>query len=141
MTERKEAKVRWIEGLQFVGEADSGHAVVLDAASEERPRSTAAGPMEFVLIGLATCSAMDIVGILSKRRKELKRFEVVVHANRAAEYPRIFTDIELEFVVAGDFTPAEVERAIELSQTKYCSVAAMLRPTVKITTTYRIEAA
>ena len=140
MTERKEARVRWIEGLQFVGETDSGHAMVLDATSDEGP-ATAASPMEVVLIGLATCSAMDIVGILSKRRKELKRFEVVVHANRAADYPRIFTDIELEFVVAGDFTPTEVARAIKLSETKYCSVAAMLRPTVHITTTYRIEAA
>lgn len=140
MTEHKEAKIRWIEGLQFVGQADSGHAVVLDAASEDRPRSTAASPMEVVLMGLATCSAMDVVGILSKRRKKLQGLEVVVRANRAADYPRIFTDIELEFVVAGDFTPTEVERAIKLSETKYCSVAAMLRPTVHITTTYRIEA-
>ncbi len=136
-----EAKVTLVEGLQFVGVGDSGHAVVLDAASAERPRSTAASPMEVVLIALATCSAMDIVGILRRRRKELKRFEVVVHANRAAEYPRIFTDIELEFVIAGDFTPSEVERAIKLSQDKYCSVAGMLRPTVRITTTYRLEAA
>lgn len=134
-----EAKVTLVEGMQFVGEASSGHAVVLDTVPAVQGRDTAARPMEFVLIGLASCTAMDVVSILRKRKKEPRRFEVHARAERATEHPKVFTHIELEFVIAGDFDPAEVERAIDLSQNRYCPVAGMLKPSVNITTKYRIE--
>ncbi len=136
-----EARVRLVEGMQLVGRADSGHAVVLDLSPEAGGQDTAARPMELVLIGLAGCTAVDVINILRKRRKTLRRLEVYARAERAAEPPRVFTAIELEYVIAGDFTPQEVERAIMLSETKYCSVAAMLKPSVPITARYRIEAA
>lgn len=136
-----EAKVALVEGMQFVGEADSGHAVVLDTVPAVQGRDTGARPMEFVLIGLVSCTAMDVVSILRKRRKEPTRFEVYARAEQATEHPKVFTDIELEFVIAGDFTPAEVERAIDLSQNRYCPVSGMLKHSVNITARYRIEEA
>jgi len=136
-----EARVTLVEGMQFVSEADSGHAVVLDSEPKVQGRDTGPRPMEFVLMGLVSCTAMDVVSILRKRRKEPRRFEVHARAQRATEHPKVFTDIELEFVVAGDFTPEEVERAIELSQERYCPVSGMLKHSVNITTRYRIEEA
>ena len=136
-----EAKVTWIgPGLRLVGEASSGPAIVIDHVlpGEER-RETGVRPMELLLIGLAGCTAMDVVSILQKKRQPVRNLQVKATAERAEEHPRVYTQIHLEYVVAGRGVDSRaVERAIELSQTKYCSAAAMLGKAAQITTSYRI---
>jgi putative redox protein len=136
-----EAKVTWIgPGLRLVGEASSGPAIVLDhVLPGEEGQETGPRPMELLLIGLAGCTAMDVVSILQKKRQPFTDLEVRVTAERAEEHPKVYTQIHLEFVVkGGGVDPRAVERAIELSQTKYCSAAAMLGKTAEITTSYRV---
>ncbi len=135
-----EAKVTWVgPGLRLVGEASSGPAIVLDHVLSEGERETGPRPMELLLIGLAGCTAMDVVSILQKKRQPFTGLEVRVTAERAEEHPRVYTQIHLEYVVRGKgVDPQAVERSIELSQTKYCSASAMLAKAAQITTSYRI---
>jgi len=136
-----EAQVTWIgPGLRLVGEA-GGPAIVLDHVleGEDRPE-TGLAPMKVVLIGLCGCTAMDVVSILQKKRQPFTGLQVRATAERASDHPRVYTRIHLEYIVRGKgVDPQAVERAIELSQTKYCSVSAMLAKTAEITTSYRIE--
>ncbi len=136
-----EAQVTWIgPGLRLVGEA-GGPAIVIDHAleGEDRPE-TGPTPMKVVLIGLCGCTAMDVVSILQKKRQPFTGLQVRATAERADDHPRVYTKIHLEYIVKGKgVDPKAVERAIELSQTKYCSVSAMLAKTATITTSYRIE--
>jgi putative redox protein len=130
------AKVTWVEDRRFVGQASSGHAVVLDGSSEK----LAATPMELVLIGMAGCTAYDVVAILEKKRQAITGLEVSAIAERAAEPPQVFTEIEVEYVVRGRGVRAKaVEDAIRLSKEKYCSASIMLGRTAEIRTSYRIE--
>ena len=136
-----EAKVTWVgPGLRLVGEASSGPAIVLDhVLPGEEGRETGPRPLELLLIGLAGCSAMDVVSILQKKRQPFTGLQVKVTAERADEHPRVYTHIHLEYVVTGQgVEPQAVERAIELSQSKYCPAAAMLSKAVEITTSYQI---
>jgi len=136
-----EAKVTWVgPGLRLVGEASSGPAIVLDhVLPGEEGRESGPRPLELLLIGLAGCSAMDVVSILQKKRQPFTGLQVKVTAERADEHPRVYTHIHLEYVVTGQgVEPQAVERAIELSQTKYCPAAAMLSKAVEITTSYQI---
>ncbi|HUV91296.1 MAG TPA: OsmC family protein [Anaerolineae bacterium] len=136
-----EAKVTWVgPGLRLVGEASSGPAIVLDhVLPGEEGRETGPRPLELLLIGLAGCSAMDVVSILQKKRQPVTGLQVKVTAERADEHPRVYTHIHLEYVVTGQgVEPQAVERAIELSQTKYCPASAMLSKAVEITTSYQI---
>lgn len=131
-----DTKVVWQEGLRFVGTPDSGNTIVLGSSGEE-----GIGPMEMVLTGLAGCTAMDVISILQKKRQKVSSFEVQVHAERAAEAPKVFTDITVHYIVRGEeIDPAAVERAIELSETKYCPVQKMLSLAVPIRLTYEIIA-
>jgi len=134
------AQVTWIgPGLRLVGEG-GGPAIVLDHTLEGEERIEGGPrPMELLLIGLAGCTAMDVVSILQKKRQPFAGLRVEVTAERADEHPRVYTQIHLEFVVTGPVDAKAVERAIELSQTRYCGAAAMLRQAAPITTSYRIE--
>jgi putative redox protein len=129
----------WRGGLAFECSNQSDQAVFIDSPiAEGGPKGPS--PMQLLLMGLAGCTAMDVVSILEKKRQDVTSFAVNVVGNRAPEHPRYYTDIELEFVVRGrNVSPQAVERAIELSETKYCSASANLKPTSKITTRYRIE--
>jgi len=129
-----EAKVNWIEGERFIASASSGHAVVIDS---DRQGNTASGPMEMVLMGLCGCTATDVVSILRKKRELFTHLEVRAEAERAQQPPTVYTSIHLIYTVGGQVTPKAVEDAVRLSEEKYCSVAAMLNKTAKIT--YRIE--
>ncbi len=132
-----EAKVTWVEGQRYVGQAGSGHGLVVDASPESKIGSS---PMELILVGLAGCTGSDVIGILQKKRQGVRSFEVRVSADRAPDHPRVYTRIEIEYIVRGhNITPKAVEQAIELSERKYCSVSAMLAHTAEITTRYRIE--
>ena len=136
-----EAQVTWVgPGLRLVGEA-SGPAIVLDHAlpEEGERQETGPRPLRLLLVGLAGCTAMDVVSILKKKRQPFTGLQVRVTAERADEHPRVYTRIGLEYVVTGrGVDPRAVERAIELSETKYCSASAMLSKAVEITHSYRI---
>jgi len=127
-----EAKTLWTHGQQFVGDASSGHAMVMDGE-----KKTAASPMELVLIGLCGCTAYDVVSILQKKREPLKSLEVRAHAERASDPPSVFTEIRLTYRIGGKVSEKAAEDAVRLSEEKYCSVAAMLRKSAKIS--YEIE--
>ncbi|MFN2184045.1 MAG: OsmC family protein [Anaerolineae bacterium] len=130
------ANVTWIEDRRFVGRASSGHAIVVDASKEKQGPS----PMELLLIGMAGCTGYDVMNILEKKRQVVTRFEVSARAERAEEPPRVYTVIEVEYVLRGrGINPKAVEDAIRLSKEKYCSASVMLEKTAKITTSYRIE--
>jgi putative redox protein len=132
-----EAKVTWVEGMRFVGQAGSGHGLVVDGSSEGKIGTS---PMELILVGLAGCTAVDVVNILQKKRQAVHSLEVQVSADRAPDHPRVYTRIEIEYVVRGhSIKPQAVEQAIELSESKYCSASAMLAHTATITTRHRIE--
>ena len=137
----KTAHVTQLEGITFAGTADSKHWVVMDGPEEFGGGGAASRPKELVLLALAGCTGSDVVSILRKKRAPLDRLELNVKAEQADDHPQVYTHIHVEYVFHGDGLRAQdVERAIELSDTKYCSVTAMLRPAVAITHSYRIEA-
>lgn len=130
------AQVTWVEDKRFVGRASSGHAVVVDGSAEKLGSS----PMELLLIGLAGCTAYDVMSILEKKRQSVTGLEVSARAERAEEPPRVYTTIEVEYVLRGrEIKPKAVEDAIRLSEEKYCSASIMLGKTAQITSSYRIE--
>ena len=126
-----EAQVTWTDGDRFVGNAGSGHALVIDS---DRDRNTAAGPMEMVLIGLCACTATDVVSILRKKREPFTGIQVRAEAERATEAPTVYKTIRLIYTISGQVSPKAAEDAIRLSEEKYCSVSAMLKSTARITT-------
>jgi putative redox protein len=127
-------RVKWVEGVSFVGEAGSGHAVVIDGAPEHGGRNLGMRPMELLLTGAAACTAFDVVLILKKGRQPVADCVVTAVAERAAEEPRVFTRIHLNYAVAGHGLDAkQVERAVKLSKDKYCSATIMLARTAEIT--------
>jgi putative redox protein len=133
------AKVKYIDGLQFVGQADSGHAIVMDGDADVGGNNTGLRPMELLLIGVGGCSGMDIVSILKKKREKVTDVEINVNGKKAEDYPQKFTDIDIEFVVKGrNLSDEAVKRAVQLSMDKYCSVKATLEGTAKITYGYKI---
>ena len=130
------AQVTWVEDKRFVGRASSGHAIVVDASAEKQGSS----PMELLLIGMAGCTAYDVKSILEKKRQNVTGLEVSARAERAEEPPRVYTKIEVEYVLRGRGIKAKaVEDAIRLSEEKYCSASIMLGKTAQITSSYRIE--
>jgi putative redox protein len=135
-----QAKVTWKSRMSFTGEADSGFSVNLGTDPAVGGDNDGLRPMELIAIGLAGCTAMDVISILKKKRQEVTAFEVNVHAQRAAEHPKVFTHIQLEYLISGHgIDPAAVERAIELSETTYCPAQAMLAQVAKIEHSYTIS--
>ena len=127
-------RIKWVEGVSFVGETGSGHAVVIDGAPEHGGRNVGMRPMEMVLAGAAACTAFDVVRILKKGRQPVADCVVTADAERADEEPRVFTRIHLVYAVAGRGLDArQVERAVKLSKEKYCSATIMLAKTAAIT--------
>lgn len=134
------AKVRWSEGLQFVGTSESGHALVLDTRAEVGGLEAGPSPMELVLIALGGCTGMDVVSILRKMRVEWERFEVGLEAERAEEHPKAFTEIHMTYRIWGaDIPEDKLKKAIDLSLERYCSVGAMLAKSTKISYEYQIN--
>lgn len=136
----KRAYVKQIRGITFAGKTDSNHWVAMDGPEEFGGSNAGTRPKELILLALAGCTSSDIVSILQKKRVPLESYEVNVTAEQRDEHPQAFTSIHLEFIFRGhDIRAADVERAIELSETKYCSVSAMLRGAVAMTHSYKIE--
>jgi len=133
------AKVTYVDGLQFVGEASSGHAIVIDGDPEFGGHNTGLRPMELLLVGIGGCLGMDIISILKKKRQDVTGLEINVKGEKAKDYPKKFTDINVECVVKGrNLTEDAVKRAIELSMNKYCSVKFNLEGTAKIGFSYTV---
>ena len=129
------ARVQWVGKERFVGESPSGHMVALDS---DRSSNVAPGPMELLLVALGACTATDVVTILAKKRQKLESLEVEVSGERAAEPPTVWVKFEIVYKLRGDLDEQAVKHAIQLSEEKYCSVAAMLRKTASITFRYEI---
>jgi putative redox protein len=134
-----EVKVKYIDGLQFVGDAESGHAVLMDGEPVYGGKDTAVRPTELLLVGLGGCSGMDVVSVLKKKKQDVRGLEINIKGTRAEEHPKKFTDIDIEFVVTGhEISEEAVRRAVNLSMEKYCSVKATLEGCAKITFSHRI---
>jgi putative redox protein len=125
-------KAKWTEAMRFEATGNSGHAILIDGDGK-----VASSPMELVLAALCACTAVDVVSILQKKREPFTAVEVSASAEKAAAPPRVYTTIDLLYRVTGGVSRKAVEDAVRLSEEKYCSVAAMLNKTAKLT--YRIE--
>ncbi|HET9577779.1 MAG TPA: OsmC family protein [Usitatibacter sp.] len=136
------ARVQLVDGMTFVAESGSGHAVVVDAAPDVGGRNLGARPMELVLMGTGTCSAIDVVHILRKSRQAVTGCVIELESERATEDPKVFTRIHMHYVVTGKaLAAAQVERAIKLSKEKYCSATAIMAHTAEVTYDYEIREA
>lgn len=134
-----QAILKWQDGMKFTGSADSGFPVTLDTLESFGGNNSAPTPMELILLGLAGCTAMDVISILKKKRREVTRFEVRAEAGRAGEHPKVFTSAVIHYQFDGKNIDEEsVLRAIELSVTKYCPAHAMLSKAFPISCHYEI---
>ena len=130
-------RIKWLENVAFVGESESGHALVMDGAPEGGGRNLGPRPMETVLIGTGGCTAYDVVLILKRGRHDVRGCSVKLSSERAETDPKVFTKIHMHFTVTGKGIPAAaVERAIAMSHDKYCSASIMLGKTAEITTSF-----
>jgi len=127
--------VKWIGDEKFVATSPSGHAMTIDS---DRASNKAPGPMELVLLALGACTATDVVSILKKKRQKLESLEVICSGERAAEPPTIWTKLEILYRLRGQLDDTAVKHAIQLSEDKYCSVAAMLKKTAALSWRYEI---
>ena len=133
------AKLKWIDGVCFMAETGSGHAVVMDGAPEYGGRNIGIRPMEMLLIGLAGCTGFDVVQILKKGRENVTGCEVEVEAQRATEDPKVFTRIHISYRISGrGLSPAKAERAVALSKEKYCSASIMLGATAEMSASLEV---
>lgn len=122
-----DAKVTWNGDMSFTGTATSGFTIPLGTRNEDGSYTTGSSPLEFLAVGLVGCTAMDVISILEKKRQAVTGFEVKAQIEGATEHPRVFTQVMVEYIVTGQkIDRAAVERAVELSVTKYCNAQAML---------------
>lgn len=136
MNENKKAVIRYAGDELFIGTTPSGHSLTIDTNSS---RAIAPSPVEILLVALGSCSAVDVVSILEKKRQQVTNYVVEVSGQRRDEYPRSYTSMTVHHILTGKgLTEKAVAQAIELSETKYCSVAATFRPTVEIHSTFEI---
>jgi putative redox protein len=122
------------EGMQFVAVSGSGHAIVVDDAQGH----TGAKPIELALLALGACTGFDVIGILRKKRQTVTGYEIELHSEQNPEPPSYFTRVEIKHRLRGQIAPEAVQRAIYLSETKYCAVGAMISKTAKIEATFEI---
>jgi putative redox protein len=137
---KQKAYIKQIKGISFVGKTNSGHWITMDGPEEFGGMNAGIRPKELLLIALGGCTASDIVNILKKKKANLVDFEMNISADVTDEHPKVYTKVHIEFVFYGtNINMKDVERAIELSETKYCSVTAMLKDAIEITNSYKIE--
>lgn len=133
------ARVKWVENALFLAESGSGHAVVMDGPPESGGQNLGVRPMEMLLMGMGGCASFDVVHILRKGRHHVLGCEALLEAERAETEPKVFTRINLHFVVTGKgLTESAVERAVNLSAEKYCSASIMLGKTARISHDFEI---
>lgn len=133
------ARIKWVENVCFMGESETGHAVILDGAPEAGGRNLGMRPMEMLLIGMGACTSFDVVTILNKARQPVTDCVAEIEAERADEIPKVFTRIHVHFVVTGKgLNASQVERAVKLSAEKYCSASIMLGKSAQVTHDFEI---
>ena len=133
------ANITWVEDMQFVGQGETGHAIVMDSSEEVGGHNTGARPMEVLLMGVLGCTAMDVMSILKKKRQPIKGLKIFATGDRAAEHPKYYTKIHLEYVAYGDVELEALERSAQLSEDKYCSAIETVRGKAEITRSCRVE--
>jgi len=135
----KKAIVKHIKGVTFLGKSDSNHWITMDGPENFGGSDAGTRPKELLLIALGGCTGSDVITILQKKKVQISNFEMNISADVAEEHPQVFTKINVEYVFHGkDIQEKDVERAVELSQTKYCSVTHMLKKAVEITHSFKI---
>ncbi|MCK9200460.1 MAG: OsmC family protein [Gallionella sp.] len=133
------ARIKWVEQVSFLGETESGHAVLMDGSPAAGGRNLGPRPMEMLLLGAGGCTSFDVIAILKKSRQAVSDCYVEIEAERAETDPKVFTKIHMHFVVKGkDIKPEAVEKAIKLSAEKYCSASIMLGATAAMTHDFEV---
>ena len=133
------ARIKWVEQVSFLGETESGHAVLMDGSPAAGGRNLGPRPMEMLLLGAGGCTSFDVIAILKKSRQAVSDCYVEIAAERAETDPKVFTKIHMHFVVKGrDIKPEVVEKAIKLSAEKYCSASIMLGATAAMTHDFEV---
>ena len=129
----------WAGGAAFIGESENGRTIVIDGPPEGGGKNLGPRPMETLLLGMGACMSYDVLSILKKSRQDISACRIEISSTRAAEHPRVFTEIRVHFIITGaGLKTAQVKRAINLSAEKYCSASIMLGKTAQITHTYEI---
>ena len=133
------SRVKWVEGVCFMAESGSGHAVVMDGAPDIGGKNLGPRPMEMLLMGAGGCTSVDVIMILQKSRQDVVDCQVEIEADRANDHPKVFTSIHMHFTVKGrNLDPKVVDRAIKLSAEKYCSASIILGKTAQMTHDFEI---
>lgn len=134
------ATVKQLDGITFAGKTDSNHWVMMDGPEEFGGSNAGIRPKELLMISLGGCTGSDVASILKKKRIKLDGFEMNISAESTDDHPKVYTKMNIEYVFYGqDIKESDVERAIELSQTKYCGVTAMFEKAMEVSHTFRIE--
>ena len=134
-----DVKVKWVDGMMFLGESESGHTVTMDGPPNLGGRNMGIRPMELLLLGMGGCTSFDVMQILQKSKQQVTDCVAEISAERVDTVPKVFSDIHVHFVVTGkELKPAMVERAVKLSAEKYCSASIMLEKAVNITHDFEI---
>lgn len=133
-------KVKWVDGMRFVASDSTGHSIIMDASKQGGGEGLGFSPLQLLLAALGGCTGIDIVDILRKQRQLVEGLEVVVSGERVKEFPRVYNKIHVEYRLKGkDLSEKAVERAIQLSEDKYCSVGAMLKAKAEVRSSYNIQ--
>lgn len=136
----KKATIKQLQGTTLIAKGNSNHWVTMDGGPNTGGSDAAPTPKELLLFALGGCTAMDVIPILKKKRVPVESVEINVTGNTREEHPQVFTDLHVEYIIYGEnINPLDVERAIELSTTKYCSVSAMLVKAATLTHSYIIK--
>lgn len=134
-----DARIILTEDMQFLGTADSGHAVVMDAPVSVGGKNTGARPSELLLMAFGGCSGMDVISIMRKKKQDVSKLEITVNGKTAKEHPHMYTSMHIEYVITGkDISEDAVKRSIDLSLGTYCSVGATIGRAANITHSYKI---
>ncbi len=134
-------EIEQLNGLTLVGKSETKHMVIMDANEQLGGSDAAMRPMEMMLVSLGGCTGMDVISILQKKRTPFSKVNIEIEAERAESHPKVFTKINILFIVSGDkekIKPKDIERAIELTNTTYCSASAMLRKTAELNYDFKI---
>ena len=128
------ARITWVQDALFVAESGSGHTITMDGSPDDGGRDLGARPMEMVLMGMGGCTAIDVASMLRKQRQDVRDIIIELEAERASDFPKVFTSVKLIYRVRGKkLNKALVERAVSLSDEKYCSATAMIRKSAEVT--------
>ncbi|QKQ24325.1 OsmC family protein [Candidatus Ruthia endofausta] len=132
--------VKWVDNMMMVGESASGHALVIDGPEELGGKNLGIRPMEMLLLGMGSCTTIDVISTLKKMRAEVRDCHAKITAKRADEHPKVFTDIHIHFVIKGNnLNEKKVAKAVSLSADKYCSASIMLGKTAIITHDFEVH--